>query len=108
MFELGRGTTLPGYMGHVPGNWKEDETVTKAGARAQIPGYAGVIRGKKAENFIGQTYGKETYVSSTGDFPKGRDLAADLKYKSVAREDHKDVNKIIDPTAGEMLGVEAK
>jgi hypothetical protein len=45
--------TLPGYMGHVPGNWKEDDVVTKAPPRSHIPGYAGNIRGAKAENFIG-------------------------------------------------------
>ena len=108
MFETGKGKTLPGYMGHVPGNWQEEEVAGKAGARSHIPNYAGFIRGAKAENFIGQTYGKATYVSSTGEYAKGRDLDAETKYKSVARENHIDVNKIVDKTAGEMLGVEPK
>ena len=108
MFETGRGKTLPGYMGHVQGNWREEEVATKAPPRSHIPNYAGFIKGAKAENFIGQTYGKMTYVSSTGEYAKGRDLDAQQKYKSVARENHIDVNKVVDKTAGEMLGVEPK
>ena len=108
MFETGRGKTLPGYMGHVPGNWQEEQVAGKAPPRSHIPNYAGFIKGAKAENFIGQTYGKMTYVSSTGEYAKGRDLDANTKYKSVARENHIDVNQVVDKTAGEMLGVQPK
>jgi hypothetical protein len=108
MFEPGQSKHLPGYMGHIRGNWQEEDVGSRGPPRGHIPNYAGFIPGAKAENFIGQTYGKMTYVSSTGDYPKGRDLAPEVKYKSVARDNHVDVNKIEEKKASEILGVEQK
>ena len=46
-------------------------------------GYGGYVPGVKSENVFGQTYGKTSYASAAGNFHRGIDEPANIKYQSM-------------------------
>ena len=100
MFEPNKGR-IPGYTGHQKHDEEVDQGARNRVATKQIPGkfdfekpsdfdfcagYAGYIPGVASENVFGQTYGKATYNSSAGNFPKGVDLPAHVKYGTSMKD----------------------
>ena len=51
-------------------------------------GYGGYVPGVKSENVFGQTYGKTSYQSSAGQFHRGIDEPANLKYQSLFKAEY--------------------
>lgn len=76
---------LPGYTGYIPKHLSDEYAVQNQGPRPQIPNYQGFIKGIASENMFGHTYGKITEASALEQYPKGRDLPPDLKFKSVTQ-----------------------
>lgn len=99
---------LPGYTGHIPSELDQEEGIGRGVARSHIPGYQGYIPSVKAENLYGETYGKTTFKSSVGEFPKGLDVDPKDKYRSVHRDQFINLYQVKEKTATEMLGVEGK
>ena len=99
---------LPGYTGHIPSELDHEEGIGRGIARSQIPGYQGYIHSVKAENLYGETYGKTTFKSSVGEFPKGLDVDPIDKYRSVHRDQFINLYNVKEKTATEMLGVEGR
>lgn len=99
---------LPGYTGHIPADMDYEEGIGRNAVRSHIPGYQGYIPSVKSENLYGETYGKTTYKSSIGEFPKGLDVDAKDKYKSVHRDQFINLYNVKEKTATEMLGVEGR
>jgi hypothetical protein len=65
MFVPNHSTAIPGYTGHRPEVWnQQDDLQQPKGPRKNIPGYGGYIPGVKSENVYGKTYGKTTFASS--------------------------------------------
>jgi hypothetical protein len=99
---------LPGYTGHVPSALDQEEGIGRNAARSHIPGYQGYIPSVKSENLYGETYGKTTFKSSVGEFPKGLDVDPKDKYRSVHRDQFINLYQVKEKTASEMLGVEGR
>lgn len=99
---------LPGYTGHIPSELDQEEGIGRGVARSHIPGYQGYIPSVKAENLFGETYGKTTFKSSVGEFPKGLDVDPKDKYRSVQRDQFINLYEVKEKTATEMLGVEGR
>ena len=57
---------------------------------------------------IGQTYGKCTYNSSTGNYDKGIDLNPDKKFKSTFQKEYVDQNRVDYEPASKIAGVVGK
>jgi Protein of unknown function (DUF2475) len=99
---------LPGYTGHIPSELDYEEGIGRSVARSHIPGYQGYIPSVKSENLYGETYGKTTFKSSVGEFPKGLDVEPKDKYRSVHRDQFINLYQVKEKTATEMLGVEGR
>ena len=99
---------LPGYTGHIPAELDQEEGIGRNAVRSHIPGYQGYIPSIKSENLYGETYGKTTFKSSAGEFPKGLDVEPKDKYRSVHRDQFINLYNVKEKTATEMLGVEGK
>ena len=54
---------------------------------------------------FGQTYGKTSYASSAQAFPRGIDQSADVKYKSMFKQEYIEHSKITHDTTAKIVGV---
>ena len=109
MFVPNYSESIPGYTGHRPeqlDNGPDKQQPT--GPRKHIPGYGGYVPGIKSENVFGQTYGKTSYASSAGNFPKGIDQEPNVKFNSIMKNEfinHSEVAHLHETTA-QIVGVQ--
>ena len=91
-FNDSKSKHMPGYTGHIKEDYLEESNAGRQDPRKHIgiPGYKGYVPAIKAENMIGQTYGKCTYNSATGNYDKGIDLAPEKKFKSTFQNEYVD------------------
>ena len=108
MFVPDYSESIPGYTGHRQEQLNvEPDTQQPGGPRKHIPGYGGYVPGVKSENVFGQTYGKTSFASSAGSFPKGIDQDPHVKFNSVMKGefiDHSQVAHLHETTA-QIVGV---
>ena len=70
-----------------------------------LTGYQGFVKGIKAENMFGQTYGKITEKTNAGDIQRGRDAPSEIRYKTMNMEHHKDPVDMQASTVAASVGV---
>lgn len=111
MFESKRNNpVIPGYTGYIPKNAEEQDGYVPKNRqpKSQIPGYCGFIPGVKAENMFGKTYGKATYISSSGTYAKGSEIPNEERYNSILQDSFVNLRKVEDRTVAELVGVPPK
>lgn len=71
-----------------------------------MAGYAGYIPGEKAENLYGQTYGKITYTSAAGNFHRGIDQPANVKFNTQMKSEFVQHDARKHDTIAKIVGVQ--
>jgi hypothetical protein len=97
---------IPGYTGHMPEELDYDSGLGQKEARGHIPGYSGYVPAVKAENLFGSTYGKTSYQSSAGTFSRGSDHPAELRYRSMVKDQFVNQKDVFSHTAAAIVGVQ--
>jgi len=108
MFVPDYSESIPGYTGHRQEQLNvEADTQQPGGPRKHIPGYGGYVPGVKSENVFGQTYGKTSFASSAGSFPKGIDQDPHVKFNSVMKGEFIDHSLVAHTheTTAQIVGV---
>lgn len=73
-----------------------------------IIGYAGYIKGVKAENMIANTFGKITLEVNQDNYVKGQDLDAEHKFVSIQQSNNITPSQMLQRTAADIVGVPNK
>ena len=68
-------------------------------------GYSGYVPGVSSENVFGKTYGETSKDSASNNICRGRDLPSNLKYTTVMKAAHDDLNKVTAQSTAEIVGV---
>lgn len=99
---------MAGYGGHKSLDKKPKKKIYKIIHTKHIPGYTGFVPSIKSENKIGESYGKETSESLLGIIPKGTDVAPNVRYTSISKDDFIDQSRVNTIPTSRLLGVHEK
>ena len=98
---------MAGYSGHKSLD-KKPKKVYKIIHSKFIPGYMGYVPSIKPENKFGESYGKETSQSLSGQIRKGPDIPSHIRYTSLSREHFIDQSRVKTLPTSLLLGVKDK
>jgi len=109
MFNIKRNNpVIPGYTGFLPKTFGAEDNSQRDRPHSEVPGYAGFIPAVKSENLFGKTYGKLTYISSSGDHEKGSEVPNQLRYTSLLQNSFVNQRHVTARTVAEIVGVVPK
>lgn len=96
---------MAGYGGYIPKDKEKKKFKYKIVHKKFIPGYTGHVSAIKSENKFGESYGKETKLSLSGEIPKGTDVPQYIRYISMNRANYIDQRRIPPESTAQLLGI---